>query len=71
MDRIEPVSPSQRAIAPIDPTHVKVRGSEREQSDSEQREAEARRRQAEEERRASEHDPDGEDDEPRHIDVRV
>jgi hypothetical protein len=69
MDRIEPVSPSQRAIPPIDPARVKVRRPDREEPESQRRRDETARKRAESERRESASEPEDGDDDLRHIDV--
>ena len=69
MDRIEPVSPSERAIPPIDPARVKVRRPDREEPGSGRGKDEAARKQAESEGRASTGEPEDGDDDLRHIDV--
>ena len=69
MDRIEPVSPSQRAIPPIDPARVKVRRPDREDPGSRRQKDETAQTRAESERRASATEPEDGDDDLRHIDV--
>jgi hypothetical protein len=72
MEGIEPISPTAPAIAPIDATHVKVRGTRREgEDDARDRREEARRREEAKRRAVADEDDDERGDDRPHIDLRV